>query len=565
MSKDIKSFQDNIRRTFILFSLTPVIAIVFTAIFLFIFTWSAYMAETTREDSKSIAGDVDIILDTYYAMLTDVEFVVSTADIDVEKVRDRVFSILYSRTSDFDDIGNLMIMSPEKRALFTSKNSVPECLTGEEYDNWGIWNRIKTHPNETRTVLYGGNLYVVRGVFRGSDLKYAIIYSVPPQVIANVINNKNRYCILTDLGGWVYLNNTQGLTDEFGQINSLLEGDTGYARIGGQKYICYETSVAKGLRAYTFSDINRSTRMIIILVVIVAVIFCAIIFITYRSTATSSEVYTRDVKKIEDAFEAVQQGNLDVSLSIDSSKEFQTIGNDFNEMLDGLKKQIEQNRELAQNAAFSQVKQLESQFNPHFLFNTLDNIRFMAKIDAASADKMIVSLSGLLRYSIRETREEVTVGEDLQHLQFYLNILQIRFNKRFAYSINVSEDINDCLIPKLLLQPLLENAVKYGFGEKEKLTVRINGYQHQERLIFICEDDGVGIDEDVLEELKHSIQDPDTQPAHFGLYNIHQRIRLMYNGDYGLDIWSKKGEGTTVRLTLPKRVEKDVQSFDSRG
>ena len=111
----------------------------------------------------------------------------------------------------------------------------------------------------------------------------------------------------------------------------------------------------------------------------------------------------------------------------------------------------------------------------------------------------------------------------------------------------------------------MENAVKYGFGEKEKLTVRINGYQHQERLIFICEDDGVGIDEDVLEELKHSIQDPDTQPAHFGLYNIHQRIRLMYNGDYGRDIWSKKGEGTTVRLTLPKRVEKNVQSFDSRG
>ena len=554
MSKDIKSFQDNIRRTFILFSLTPVIAIVFTAIFLFIFTWSAYMAETTREDSKSIAGEVDLVLDTYYAMLTDVEFVVSTADIDVDSVTDRIFSILYSRTSDYDDIGNLIIMSPEKKALFTSKNVVPECLTGKEYDNWGIWNRIKENPNVTKTVLYNGTLYVARGVFRGNELKYAIIYSVPYQVPADIINSRNRYSIITDDSGWVYLNNTQGLTDEFGQINGLLEENTGYARIGGQKYICYETEVAKGLKVYTFSDINRSTRMILILVAIVAIIFFAIIFITYRSTATSSEVYTRDVKKIEDAFEAVQQGNLDVSLNIDSSKEFQTIGNDFNEMLDGLKEQIDRNRELAQNAAFSQVKQLESQFNPHFLFNTLDNIRFMARIDAASADKMIVSLSGLLRYSIRETREEVTVAEDLQHLQFYLNILQIRFNKRFAYSINVSEDINDCLIPKLLLQPLLENAVKYGFGEKEKLTVNINGYQLQERLIFICEDDGVGIDEDVLEELKASIQDPDTSPAHFGLYNIHQRIRLMYNGDYGLDISSKKGEGTTVRLTLPKRV-----------
>ena len=554
MSKDIKSFQDNIRRTFIVFSLTPVIAIVFTAILLFIITWSAYLGETTREDSRLIAGETDTVLSTYYAMITDVEFVVSTANVDVDSVTGKIFSILYGRTSDYEDIGNLIIMSPERKALFTSKNTVPEYLTGKEYGNWGVWNKIKENPNVTTTILYEGTLYVVRGVFRGKDLVYSIIYAVPSQVMANIINTKNRYCIMTDNNGWVYLNNTHGLTDNFGQINPVLESNTGYARIDGQKVICYETPVAKGLKVYTLSDINRSTRMIIILIVIVAVIFCAIIFITYRSTATSSEVYTRDVKKIEDAFEAVQQGNLDVSLSIDSSKEFQTIGNDFNEMLSGLKKQIEQNKELAQNAAFSQVKQLESQFNPHFLFNTLDNIRFMAKIDASSADKMIVSLSGLLRYSIRETSEEVTVAEDLRHLQFYLNILQIRFNKRFAYNINVSEDINECLIPKLLLQPLLENAVKYGFGEKEKLTVNINGYQLQERLIFVCEDDGVGIDEDILEELRATMQDTGTSPAHFGLYNIHQRIKLMYNGDYGLDISSKKGKGTTVRLTLPKRV-----------
>ena len=357
----------------------------------------------------------------------------------------------------------------------------------------------------------------------------------------------------------MYLSNAPGLSDEFGQINAKLEGRSGYARIEGQRYLCNESRLLKGLRIYTFTDINRSIRVTTILMIIIVGIFVAMIFITYRSTARSSEVYTRDVKKIEDAFEAVSQGDLDVNLNIGSSKEFQTIGNDFNEMIDGLKMQIERNRELAENAAFSQVKQLESQFNPHFLFNTLDNIRFMAKIDAAAADKMIVSLSGLLRYSIRETRDEVTVSEDLQHLQFYLNILQIRFNKRFAYNINVAEDIMNCLIPKLLMQPLLENAVKYGFGTKEKLTVNVSGYQIQEKLIFVCEDDGVGIDEDQLNEIKEQLADPSESAAHFGLYNIHRRIQLMYKGDYGLDISSKKGEGTVVRLTLPKKV---AQSTD---
>ncbi|MCR5557957.1 MAG: histidine kinase, partial [Butyrivibrio sp.] len=271
--------------------------------------------------------------------------------------------------------------------------------------------------------------------------------------------------------------------------------------------------------------------------------------------ANSSMRYTKDIKRIEDAFEAVSNGDFDVSLNINSSKEFKTIGNDFNEMLQGLKDQIDQNKELAENVAFSQVKQLESQFNPHFLFNTLDNIRFMAKIDAKAADKMIVSLSGLLRYSIRDSREEVTVREDLNNLQNYLNILQIRFNKRFAYKMDVAEDIMDCLIPKLLLQPLLENAVKYGFGGKEKLTVNIRGYQMQEKLVFICEDDGAGIDEDKLLEIRQNLREESNSSVHYGLYNIHRRVKLLYKdkGDYGLDITSTKDEGTTVRIVLPRR------------
>ncbi len=552
MKTETGSFQDNIRRTFIVYSVVPVIAIVFSAIIMFLLAWSAYLTNDNQNDNRAIAQSVDGVLDQYYAMLNDMEFVISSADADVESVKDRIFSILYKRTEDYDDIGNMIVLSPDREALFYSKDYVPVCLIGEEYDNFGVWNRIKKEPNTTNVILYQGNLYVIRGVFRDGRMRYALVFVVPSSVISEAAGS-NRYCIITDDNGWIYLSNIQGLADEYGQIDPRAEGKNGYLRIGSQRYICYETGLSKGIKVYTFADINRSFTMIIILIAIIAVIFMAIIFIALRSTATSSEIYTRDVKKIENAFEEVQKGNLDVVLNIDSSREFQTIGNDFNEMITGLKTQIERNGELAQNAAFSQVKQLESQFNPHFLFNTLDNIRFMARIDAAAADKMIVSLSGLLRYSIREMREEVTVREDLEHLQFYLNILQIRFNKRFAYNMNVADDIMDYLIPKLLLQPLLENAVKYGFGDKEKLTVSITGYQMQESIIFVCEDDGVGIDMDTLAQIRRQLEDEEESSSHFGIYNIHRRIRLMYKGDYGLSINSSKGEGTVVRLSLPKR------------
>lgn len=552
MSKEVASFQENIRRTFIRFSLLPVAIIVTLALVLFAFSWSYFMAHFNKQDNADVAGDLIRTMNIYYQMVEDVEnLLVST---DGKASDDEVFPILYRRTAEFGEIGNLMILSADQKVLFTSKGSVPRYLTNEVYSNWGVWNAVKRNKGETSTILYDKSLYIQNGVYIDGSLFGAVIYLVPGEVISQAASGLNRYVVITDENGWVYASNTRMLQDSYGQILSTFNFGDGYIKADRNIYYTGKTDTGKGLVVITVDDISRSIWLITVLIGVIIVIFAAISLITIKSTANSSKRYTRDIKKMEDAFEAVSNGDFDVTLDISSSKEFKTIGNDFNEMLQGLKDQINQNKELAENVAFSQVKQLESQFNPHFLFNTLDNIRFMAKIDAKAADKMIVSLSGLLRYSIRDAREEVTVREDLNNIQNYLNILQIRFNKRFAYKMDVAEDIMDCLIPKLLLQPLLENAVKYGFGGKEKLTVNIRGYQMQEKLIFVCEDDGIGIDEDKLGEIRDNLKEDSNSSVHYGLYNIYRRVKLLYkdNGDYGLDISSRKDEGTTVRIVLPK-------------
>ncbi len=552
MAKEVRSFQENIRRTFIRFSIVPVAAIVMAALILFVFSWLTFMASSNEQENKAASEEIAGKLDVYCGMVDKVASEIKKEDYDVSG--NDVFRILYECTSEYGDIGNLLIMSPSMEALFSSKDHVPAFLTQSEYSNWGIWNVITTCKGQTKVTLYSGNLCVSKGIYEGGRLQAAVVYIIPKEIMSSVISNQNRYVIITDKHGWVYTANTRGLQDEFGQIDNTISSEVGFVKLDGNLYYSYRTELKKGLIVYTVNDVNRSVHLIWAIIAIITVIFFAIALITVKSTAISSVRYTKDIKKIEDAFEEVQKGKLDVNLDIHSSKEFQTIGDDFNEMLEGLKEQIGRNKELAENVAFSQVKQLESQFNPHFIFNTLDNIRFMARIDAAAADKMIVSLSGLLRYSIKEVREEVTVKEDLDHLQYYLNILQIRFNKRFAYSIEVQDDIMDCLIPKLLIQPLLENAVKYGFNGQEKLTVSIRGYQMQEKLIFICEDDGAGIDEELLEEIRKNLKAENNTSSHYGIYNIHRRIGLMYNGDFGLDISSKKNEGTLVRITVPKRV-----------
>ncbi len=553
MNKATGSFQDNIRRVFIRFSLLPVGIIAALAIALFALLWTYFTAHFNEQDSKNAASEISRTINICYNMLTDVERSISDAGGNVES--DQIFPILYRSTAEFGEIGDLTVLTADREVAFSSKESVPEHLTGEVYSDWGVWHAVKAGKGTTATVLYNKSLYVTKGVYVGDELSCAIVYEIPKDVITRATGELNRYFAITDKYGWIYECNTDILRDSFGRIPDAYTSGAGYTKTDGRLMYTCRTDTGKGLFVTTVNDISRSIRLITILAGIILVIFAAILFITLRSTANSSEQLTADIRKIENAFEAVSNGNFDVSLNINSSTEFEAIGNDFNEMLQGLKDQIDQNRELAENVAFSQVKQLESQFNPHFLFNTLDNIRFMAKIDANAADKMIISLSGLLRYSIKDAREEVTVREDLENLQSYLNILQIRFNKRFAYKMDVADDIMDCLIPKLMLQPLLENAVKYGFGTKEKLTVNIRGYQMQEKLIFVCEDDGAGIEEDKLAEIVAGLKSDENPSVHYGLFNIHRRVKLLYknNGDYGLDITSRKNEGTTVRIVLPKR------------
>jgi sensor histidine kinase YesM len=383
-----------------------------------------------------------------------------------------------------------------------------------------------------------------------------MVYIIPDDVILRLAGSGERYLAITDENGRIYASNNMILHDTYGKISKEFDKETGYIKAAGKLYYLCRAEIDKGLVVYTADDMTDYIRVIMLMIGVIVTVFAGIVFITYKSTDASSEKYTEDIRRIEAAFESVSNGDFDVRLNTGSSKEFKTIGNDFNAMVKSLREQITENKELATNVAFSQLKQLESQLNPHFLFNTLDNIRFMAKIDVNAAEKMIVSLSGILRYTIRDTREEVTLREDLNNLQFYLNILQIRFNKRFKYRIDVGEDIMDCLIPKLLLQPLLENAIKYGFGDREKLSVVIRGYQITDRLVFVCEDDGAGIEPGRLKEIRETLGKDTNDTAHYGLYNIHRRIKLMYKGDYGLDIEAREGGGTLVRIVLPRTLKK---------
>lgn len=249
--------------------------------------------------------------------------------------------------------------------------------------------------------------------------------------------------------------------------------------------------------------------------------------------------------------ENARTGNLETSIRIDSENEFRIIADAYNETIASLKTQMENNRKMTELVAMAQNKQLESQFNPHFLYNTLENIRYMCRLEPATAERMVFSLSNLLRYSLDGSKDQVTLKEDLEHLENYMTILKRRFGSRLEYQIEVEPEAMDCRIPKLVLQPMIENAVKYGFGSQLNLKVELKAYIYQGNLIMICRDDGVGISQENLSELNAVLEQKENTSRHSGLYNIHRRIAILYGRPYGVEIRSTEGHGTTLVVTLP--------------
>lgn len=167
------------------------------------------------------------------------------------------------------------------------------------------------------------------------------------------------------------------------------------------------------------------------------------------------------------------------------------------------------------------------------------------------ASKMVINLSTLLRYSISNTQEEVTIREDVAYTENYLSILKFRFNKRFHYSIDIAPEIEECIVPKLLIQPMIENSIKYGFAGREHLAVEINGYKEKDRLIMICSDDGAGMTPEMLAEIQQVLNSNVNHSSHTGLFNVNRRLQLKYGEEYGIHMESELDKGTTLKVTLP--------------
>lgn len=291
----------------------------------------------------------------------------------------------------------------------------------------------------------------------------------------------------------------------------------------------------------------QKTRNTLILTTL-AIVAIALVVATFISHAL-----TKPLKSLVRLMKQVQHGNLDVWLSPKYNDEIGMIGSHFNRMIIRVKDLIQEVSLTEKRKQKADMRALQNQINPHFIYNTLESIRMLAE---SSEDPRVAELTYLLglqmRYGIVRSEEMVTVRHELDHVRNYLNLLHIRFPDKFRLQMDVPEAFLPLPLLKLVFQPVVENAVFHGLEAKEGPgTILITAWSEDGKTVFSVEDDGVGMDGDTLRLLNSNLLDStDSEKFGIGLRNVNERLRLHYGSACGLQVFSEPGRGTRVIIRI---------------
>lgn len=277
----------------------------------------------------------------------------------------------------------------------------------------------------------------------------------------------------------------------------------------------------------------------------IAVLICLIV------SGIVSEGLTNPLKNITEAMNRVKQGDFSVALNSDREDEFGQLSADFDDMTKALKVYIDLRTQNQKELSESNIAMMQAQLNPHFLYNTLDTIKWMAKANHVPQIATISSyLAKILRASINPDIF-VKLADEMSLIDNYIEIQKIRFPDNFTYDAELPIELEDAIVPKLLLQPLVENAIVHGLKDRKYGHVFVNAYSKEQNLIIDVEDDGCGIDEEILTILNE--RDQEKLKGHLGFNNVDKIIRLHYGLNYGLHAQNLTSGGARITVELPLR------------
>ena len=534
------SLKKQIKDFLILYFIFPII---FLSLIGYVVIYSLQYSAIKKESQKEfnfIQKSLDELLSKYDLALKEL------------KNRSLDFENIYKIKNEFDLKGNFIVLDKNFKPTIESSSLVRGSSLNP---NWGILKKLKNSEgiileseemrflNEKKTILTMGSK--VKNL-ADKSYNYILFYILDSEIedIFKKIEINGNY-IFTDKNGYILKRNTNNYSDNLNRVNLPVN----------KKNIFFKSGVYNSkLHIYIYRDLDfmlvkifeQIVYFITIFIFLITCIFLTINYFINKKLAV--------IDKIIGAIKSTGKGELNNFLEVETNDELRIIATSYNKMLLDIKNLIEINKREFENNINLEIKQLESQFNPHFLFNTLEMLKYTIKKDVKMSNKIILNISSILRFSIDNRKTIVSLDENIKFIESYLEIQKYRFGEDFSYSIDIESNLNNQKTPKLIFQPIVENSIKYGFSSKDKLHIDIRGKLQKGRLVIYFLDDGDGLSKDELMEIRKNLK-KDNVTNHIGLYNVNRRIKLHYGEKYGVKILSRKGRGTLVKIVLPEDME----------
>lgn len=401
------------------------------------------------------------------------------------------------------------------------------------------------------------------GTFRG-----VILINLNMNKITEICNSfqekqENFICIINDKGELVYEQQNGRERFAFDEKENRQELNTALGKTKescfrlnyrGEKYLVTRTDMKTTgwtlVSMVPYKSVMAET-MAISGVMILAVAITLIVTLLLLNRILTGVV--KPLKKLEKYMVQVNPDNMDQRMEILTDDEIGHLSMKFNQMMDRIRNLKEQVIEEQEDKRKYEIQALQAQINPHFLYNTLDSIIWMAETNDSNIVAMTEALAKLFRISLNKGNEEISLERELEHVKNYLIIQSMRYADKFTYEISAEPGVERCRTIKLILQPIVENCIYHGIKKKRgtgKITIR--AYRREQNLIIEVSDDGCGMPEEICRKiLSDEIESENISGSGIGVKNVNERIQLRFGKKYGLSYSSEEGVGTTVTYVLP--------------